>query len=74
MRRSGTTVGHWFARRRLLIASGALAVLPLGALAQVAAPGGDWERIGDGQSNITYRIIRGGESFVLRRGPRPPLR
>ncbi|MGK3707753.1 phosphotransferase family protein [Arthrobacter sp. IK3] len=32
-----------------------------------------WERIGDGQSNITYRIIRGGESFVLRRGPRPPL-
>jgi aminoglycoside phosphotransferase (APT) family kinase protein len=32
-----------------------------------------WERIGDGQSNITYRIRRGGEVFVLRRGPRPPL-
>ncbi|MFW6187758.1 MAG: phosphotransferase family protein, partial [Actinomycetota bacterium] len=33
----------------------------------------EWERIGDGQSNITYRIRRGGETFVLRRGPRPPL-
>ena len=32
-----------------------------------------WERIGDGQSNITYRIQRGQDSFVLRRGPRPPL-
>lgn len=32
-----------------------------------------WERIGDGQSNITYRITRGPTSFVLRRGPRPPL-
>ncbi|MEV7649095.1 phosphotransferase family protein [Arthrobacter sp. NPDC089319] len=32
-----------------------------------------WERIGDGQSNITYRIRRGWETFVLRRGPRPPL-
>ena len=32
-----------------------------------------WERIGDGQSNITYRITRSGESMVLRRGPRPPL-
>ncbi|GAB3518459.1 phosphotransferase family protein [Arthrobacter monumenti] len=32
-----------------------------------------WERIGDGQSNITYRIERGGQTFVLRRGPRPPL-
>ncbi len=32
-----------------------------------------WERIGDGQSNITYRIRRGGQVFVLRRGPRPPL-
>lgn len=32
-----------------------------------------WERIGDGQSNITYRIHRGGQAFVLRRGPRPPL-
>jgi aminoglycoside phosphotransferase (APT) family kinase protein len=31
-----------------------------------------WERIGDGQSNITYRITRGDESLVLRRGPRPP--
>jgi aminoglycoside phosphotransferase (APT) family kinase protein len=32
-----------------------------------------WCRIGDGQSNITYRIQRGSEVFVLRRGPRPPL-
>ncbi|WP_338751838.1 phosphotransferase family protein [Janibacter alittae] len=32
-----------------------------------------WERIGDGQSNITYRISRGGQVLVLRRGPRPPL-
>jgi aminoglycoside phosphotransferase (APT) family kinase protein len=31
-----------------------------------------WQRIGDGQSNITYRIARGQDSFVLRRGPRPP--
>lgn len=32
-----------------------------------------WERIGDGQSNITYRIRRSGQTYVLRRGPRPPL-
>ncbi|KFF60261.1 aminoglycoside phosphotransferase [Cryobacterium sp. MLB-32] len=32
-----------------------------------------WARIGDGQSNVTYRIERGVEVFVLRRGPRPPL-
>lgn len=32
-----------------------------------------WSRIGDGQSNITYRIQRGLDVFVLRRGPRPPL-
>lgn len=32
-----------------------------------------WSRIGDGQSNVTYRIQRGREVFVLRRGPRPPL-
>ena len=31
-----------------------------------------WSRIGDGQSNVTYRIQRGQEVFVLRRGPRPP--
>ncbi|MGO4384299.1 phosphotransferase family protein [Specibacter sp. RAF43] len=30
------------------------------------------ERIGDGQSNVTYRITRGDKTFVLRRGPRPP--
>ncbi|MDH6235260.1 phosphotransferase family protein [Cryobacterium sp. CG_9.6] len=30
-------------------------------------------RIGDGQSNVTYRIERGEDVFVLRRGPRPPL-
>ncbi|KGJ75153.1 aminoglycoside phosphotransferase [Cryobacterium roopkundense] len=32
-----------------------------------------WARIGDGQSNVTYRIERGTDVFVLRRGPRPPL-
>jgi aminoglycoside phosphotransferase (APT) family kinase protein len=32
-----------------------------------------WERIGDGQSNITYRLRREGVDVVLRRGPRPPL-
>lgn len=31
-----------------------------------------WERIGDGQSNVTYRIRREGADVVLRRGPRPP--
>src|SRR5436305_3396825 len=30
-------------------------------------------RIGEGHSNITYLIERGGERFVLRRPPRPPL-
>jgi aminoglycoside phosphotransferase (APT) family kinase protein len=33
----------------------------------------EWQRIGDGQSNITYRIRRGDHDVVLRRGPRPPL-
>jgi aminoglycoside phosphotransferase (APT) family kinase protein len=32
-----------------------------------------WERIGDGQSNLTYRLRREGVDVVLRRGPRPPL-
>lgn len=32
-----------------------------------------WQRIGDGQSNITYLIQRGDQRAVLRRGPRPPL-
>lgn len=32
-----------------------------------------WQRIGDGQSNITYLMQRGDRRFVLRRGPRPPL-
>jgi aminoglycoside phosphotransferase (APT) family kinase protein len=31
------------------------------------------EPIGDGHSNVTYLIRRGGERFVLRRPPRPPL-
>ena len=31
------------------------------------------ERIGEGHSNVTYEIRRGGERFVLRRPPRPPL-
>jgi aminoglycoside phosphotransferase (APT) family kinase protein len=40
-------------------------------------PGGDGEleleRIGEGHSNITYLVRRGGQRFVLRRPPRPPL-
>lgn len=32
-----------------------------------------WERIGEGQSNVTYWIRRGDDEVVLRRGPRPPL-
>ncbi|MFF8564602.1 phosphotransferase family protein [Streptomyces albidoflavus] len=32
-----------------------------------------WQRIGDGQSNVTYLIGRGADRVVLRRGPRPPL-
>ena len=31
------------------------------------------ERIGEGHSNITYALSRGGEQLVLRRGPRPPI-
>ncbi len=31
-----------------------------------------WERIGEGQSNVTYLLGRGPDEFVLRRGPRPP--
>ncbi len=31
------------------------------------------DRIGDGHSNVTYLIRRGGEEWVLRRPPRPPL-
>ncbi|MDP9133540.1 MAG: phosphotransferase family protein [Actinomycetota bacterium] len=31
------------------------------------------ERVGDGHSNVTYLGRRGGERFVLRRPPRPPL-
>jgi aminoglycoside phosphotransferase (APT) family kinase protein len=33
----------------------------------------EWERVGKGQSNITYRLARGDTTLVLRRGPRPPL-
>ena len=32
-----------------------------------------WERIGEGQSNVTFGVARGDERFVVRRGPRPPL-
>ncbi|UNK71493.1 phosphotransferase family protein [Microbacterium sp. H1-D42] len=32
-----------------------------------------WQRIGDGQSNVTYLLRRGETQCVLRRGPRPPL-
>jgi aminoglycoside phosphotransferase (APT) family kinase protein len=31
------------------------------------------EPVGEGHSNVTYLIRRGGERFVLRRPPRPPL-
>jgi aminoglycoside phosphotransferase (APT) family kinase protein len=31
------------------------------------------EEIGEGHSNVTYEIRRGGERYVLRRPPRPPL-
>ncbi|HEX8067013.1 MAG TPA: phosphotransferase family protein [Thermoleophilaceae bacterium] len=31
------------------------------------------ERIGEGHSNVTYLVRRGGERVVLRRPPRPPL-
>jgi len=31
-----------------------------------------WERIGEGQSNVTYAITWGARELVLRRGPRPP--
>jgi len=39
----------------------------LGAGELVATP------IGEGHSNVTYLIERGGSEFVLRRPPRPPL-
>ncbi|MCT9819746.1 phosphotransferase family protein [Microbacterium sp. W1N] len=32
-----------------------------------------WERIGEGQSNVTYAVRLDGRDLVLRRGPRPPL-
>jgi aminoglycoside phosphotransferase (APT) family kinase protein len=31
------------------------------------------ERIGEGHSNLTFLLRRGGERFVLRRPPRPPI-
>lgn len=40
---------------------------------QIGAGPIEWDRIGAGQSNITYLIRRGDECVVLRRGPRPPL-
>jgi aminoglycoside phosphotransferase (APT) family kinase protein len=33
----------------------------------------EFERIGEGHSNITYLVRRGSERFVLRRPPRGPL-
>lgn len=32
-----------------------------------------WERIGEGHSNVNYRVVRGDAQVVLRRGPRPPF-
>jgi aminoglycoside phosphotransferase (APT) family kinase protein len=31
------------------------------------------ERVGEGHSNVTFLVRRGGQPFVLRRPPRPPL-
>ncbi|WP_449282057.1 phosphotransferase family protein [Leucobacter sp.] len=31
------------------------------------------ERIGEGQSNVTFRVRQGDSDLVLRRGPKPPL-
>ena len=33
----------------------------------------EFERIGEGHSNITYLVTRASDQFVLRRPPRPPL-
>ena len=33
----------------------------------------EYERIGEGHSNVTFLINRGGQRFVLRRPPRPPI-
>lgn len=41
--------------------------------AGLGSGGLEWERIGDGQSNVTFRLRRDGADVVLRRGPRPPL-
>jgi aminoglycoside phosphotransferase (APT) family kinase protein len=42
---------------------------------QLPGDGGrlDFERIGEGHSNITYLVTRGADRFVLRRPPRGPL-
>ncbi|WP_040168012.1 phosphotransferase family protein [Microbacterium gorillae] len=54
-------------------------LLVLDAVAEFLASAGigtgplSWERIGDGQSNITYALRVGDRDVVLRRGPRPPL-
>ncbi|MDI1289816.1 MAG: phosphotransferase family protein [bacterium] len=39
----------------------------------LSSGGISWSRIGEGQSNVTFAIGRGGERYVLRRGPHPPL-
>jgi len=49
---------------------------PLEAILDAAGLGSgpiETERIGEGHSNVTFLLRRGGESFVLRRPPRPPL-
>lgn len=53
-----------------------LVVEPVRAFLESVGLGGDrfaWQRIGDGQSNVTYAIDVDGRRMVLRRGPRPPL-
>lgn len=53
-----------------------LVLHPLEAILDAAGLGAgpiEAERIGEGHSNLTFLLRRGGESFVLRRPPRPPL-
>ena len=53
-----------------------LVLRPLEAILDAAGLGTgpiEAERIGEGHSNVTFLLRRGGERFVLRRPPRPPL-
>ena len=53
-----------------------LVLRPLEAILDTAGLGSgpiEAERIGEGHSNVTFLLRRGGEAYVLRRPPRPPL-